>query len=170
MFNTARNLANDASNALDIIEDLISSNDWPYERMSDTEMQATFKGRWGEYHMFFIWQEEFSALQFCCQLGLQMPELGQGVQETPKLLKGINENLWLGHFDICKDDMQPTFRYTALFRGTGGIPSVEQIEDLLDIAVAECDRFYPSFQMMSTSVICADQALASSLLDPVGEA
>lgn len=170
MFISARSIDSESSHALDIIEDLISANDWPYERMSSTEMQASIKGRWGEYHMYFIWQEEFSALQFCCQIGLQLPEAGSSVLEMPKLLKGINENLWLGHFDICKDDMQPTFRYTALFRGTGGVPSVEQVEDLLDIAVAECDRFYPCFQMMSTTALSAEQALASALLDPLGEA
>lgn len=170
MLNHAFDITTPGLNPLDLFEELISGNDWPCERISESELQATIKGRWSEYHMYFIWQEEFSALQFFCQINLQMPEIGKGVQETPKALKGVNENMWLGHFDICKEDMKPTFRYNLLMRGTLAPPSVEQIEDLLDIAVAECDRFYPCFQMLSTSVISAEQALTSALLEPVGEA
>ena len=39
------------------------------------------------------------------------------------------------------------FRHAVLFRdGTGA--SGELIEDLVDIAVSECERFYPAFQFV----------------------
>ena len=58
-----------------------------------------------------------------------------------------NEKLWLGHFDLWSDEGLPVFRHAVLFRdGTGA--SGELIEDLVDIAVSECERFYPAFQFV----------------------
>ena len=41
----------------------------------------------------------------------------------------------------------PAFRYAVLLRGIGAASS-EQVEDLVDIAVSECERFYPAFQLV----------------------
>ena len=48
--------------------------------------------------------------------------------------------------------------------------SHEQIEDLVDVAVGECDRFYPAFQFVIWGGRDPQDALASSLLETQGEA
>jgi hypothetical protein len=48
--------------------------------------------------------------------------------------------------------------------------SVEQIEDLVEIALVECDRFYPAFQYVADGGRNATQALQLSMVDTVGEA
>ena len=61
------------------------------------------------------------------------------------------------------------FRHTSLLRGGAGF-APEQVEDLVDIAVTECERFYPAFQFVIWGGKTAAEAIAASLLETVGEA
>jgi hypothetical protein len=47
---------------------------------------------------------------------------------------------------------------------------VEQIEDLVDISVSECERFYPAFQLVIWGGKSAEEAIAAAMIDPIGEA
>ncbi len=159
--------AEETGNPLDLVEDLVEANQWPSERSGDDEMMIEIPGRWCGYRLFFLWQDEFSALQFCCRTDVQMPEDQRLVMAD--LLTLVNERLWLGHFDMASDDLTPMFRYTSLLRG---IPSAspELIEDLIEIAVIESDRYYPAFAAVAGGAKAADLALEAAVLDPVGEA
>jgi len=61
------------------------------------------------------------------------------------------------------------FRHTMLTRGWQGASS-EQLEDLVDIAVCECERFYPAFQYVLWAGYSAEKAVEATMLDTVGEA
>jgi hypothetical protein len=45
-------------NPLEMIERVISDNDWPFDRTSDREIAVEVAGRWCDYRMFFSWREE----------------------------------------------------------------------------------------------------------------
>ena len=47
---------------------------------------------------------------------------------------------------------------------------VEQLEDLVDAAVGECERFYPALQMVVWGGRSVDEALSAALMETVGEA
>jgi len=57
-----------------------------------------------------------------------------------ELWRCLVKELWLGHFDVASDDNARPSRHAVLLRGAPGA-SVEQIEDLVDIALSECDAF-----------------------------
>ena len=61
------------------------------------------------------------------------------------------------------------FRHTLLVRGAGGV-SVEQMEDLVEVALGESERFFPAFQFVIWGGKTAEEAVAASLLDVQGEA
>ena len=44
------------------------------------------------------------------------------------------------------------------------------MEDLIEIAVGEADRFYPAFQFLLWGGKSPEEALAAALLETVGEA
>ena len=46
---------------------------------------------------------------------------------------------------------------------TAGGASVEQIEDLVDISVSECERFYPAFQLVIWGGKSADKAVCAAI-------
>jgi hypothetical protein len=86
-----------------------------------------------------------------------------------ELIGSVNEKLWLGHFDLLSDDGTVMFRHTVPLRGLQAA-SVEQLEDLVDTAVVECERFYPAIQMVVWGGQSVQNALAAALMETVGEA
>jgi len=156
-----------ATNPIDLVEDILLANEWAHDRASDEEMVVEFGGRWCDYRLYFVWQEEISALHFSCGFDMKVPK----PRKAPvfELLATVNEKLWLGHFDLPSEDNSPAFRHAVLLRGALGA-SVEQIEDLVDIALSECERFYPAFQLVVWGGKTPDEAITAAMIDPVGEA
>ncbi len=156
-----------AINPLDIVEELVLANDWPFQRSEDHELVIEIAGRWCEHRLFFVWQEESSALHFCCRIDGKI--IAASRSAVSELLARINERLWVGHFDLSGEDQVIVFRHTSLLRGITSISS-EIIEDLVQLALAECDRYYPAFQLVMWAGKTPEEAICASILDPVGEA
>ncbi|MFM2041646.1 MAG: hypothetical protein RLY86_222 [Pseudomonadota bacterium] len=154
-------------NPLDLVEELVVANEWAFDRSNEDEMIVEIGGRWCDYRLFFVWQTEISAMQFSCQFDMKVqPNRRPQINE---LLAEINNKMWLGHFDICADMSTPMFRHTVLLRGARGASS-EQVEDLVDIALSECERYYPAFQFVIWGGKTAQEAVTAAILDTVGEA
>jgi hypothetical protein len=100
-------------------------------------------------------------------LDLRVPKHRRG--SVNELLALANGRLWLGHFDLCLDEDMPMFRHTVPLRGARGA-SVEQLEDLVDVALNECERYYPAFQYVIWGGKDPGDAVAAACLDPMGEA
>jgi hypothetical protein len=155
------------ANPIDLVEEIVQANEWAHDRASDEEMVVEIAGRWCDYRLFFVWQREINALHFTCAFEMKVPKARRAA--IFELLAAVNERLWLGHFDVTADTQSPSFRQGVLLRGASGA-SVEQIEDLVDIAVSECERFYPAFQLVVWGGKPAEEAIAAAMIDPVGEA
>jgi hypothetical protein len=156
-----------AANPIDLVEEIVQANEWAHDRASDEEMAVEITGRWCDYRLFFVWQREISALHFTCAFEMRVPKARRGA--VFELLAVVNERMWLGHFDVTADMQSPCFRQGVLLRGASGA-CVEQIEDLVDIAVSECERFYPAFQLVVWGGKSAEEAIVAAMIDPVGEA
>jgi hypothetical protein len=156
-----------ATNPLDILEQIVSQNEWVFERRSSGEMAAEAPGKWGDYGLYFSWAPEISAMHFSCAFDLKVPDKARG--RLFELLALANEKLWIGHFGIESDDGTPVFRHSVLLRGAPGA-SAESLEDMVDIALTECERFYPAFQFVLWGGKAPADALQAAMLDCVGEA
>jgi hypothetical protein len=154
-------------NPLDIVEEIVTANEWPFDRSSEDEMIVEIAGRWCDYRLYFVWQQEVSAMQFSCQFDMKVPPPRKGT--VNELLAEVNGRMWLGHFDVCSDEQSPMFRHTTLLRGARAA-SVEQLEDLVEIALSECERYYPAFQFAIWGGKSAKEAVEAAILDTVGEA
>jgi hypothetical protein len=124
-------------------------------------------GQWSGYQMYFLWQHDMSALFFSCQLELRVPATKR--TEVFELLATVNENLWIGHFDLVSEGAAPVFRHTVPLRGAVGA-SAEQLEDLIDAAVVECERFYPALQLVVWGGRSIADAMTVARMDTVGRA
>jgi hypothetical protein len=107
------------------------------------------------------------ALFFSCQLELRVPEAKR--PQVFELLATVNENLWIGHFDLVAEGAAPVYRHTVPLRGTVGA-SAEQLEDLIDAAVVECERFYPALQLVVWGGRSIADALTVARMDTIGQA
>ena len=156
-----------SGNPIDLVEEIVIANDWAHDRASEEELVVEISGRWCDYRLYFVWQEEICAMHFSCGFDMKVPKGRRG--PVYELLALANEKLWLGHFDLSVEDNSPAFRHAVLLRGAAGA-SAEQVEDLVDIALSECERFYPAFQFVVWGGKSPAQAIALAMIDPVGEA
>ena len=156
-----------APNPLDVVEQVVAANDWAFDRRSDHEMAAEAPGKWCDYGLYFSWSREISAMHFTCAMDMKVPE-----RQRPalyELLALANERLWIGHFGMDSDDGMPLFRHSVLLRGATAA-SAESLEDMVDIAITECERFYPAFQFVLWGGKTPADALQAAMLECMGEA
>ena len=156
-----------SENPLDVIERVVNAHDWIFDRRSDEEMAVQAPGRWCDYSLHFAWNNKIDAVHFTCAFDMRVPD----EKRTPvnELLALINEKMWLGHFGIWIEDGLPLFRHALPLRGIGG-PSIEQMEDIVETALMECERFYPAFQYVIWGGRSPIDALNLSMIEPQGEA
>ncbi len=152
---------------IDTVEDVLSANNWKFDRINDEELLVDISGKTGSYKLFFIWQQDMSALQFCAQLN---QDITPGNRPTAqKAILKLNEDLWMGHFDIPEVTGKPCFRHTALIPQTSRASVMDMIENLVDVALAQCERHYPLFALLASANDLDDQVLSLAVMDTVGE-
>lgn len=156
-----------ASHPLDVVERVVTANDWMFDRRSDQEMAAQVPGHWCDYSLYFAWNEDVGALHFTCAFDMRVPDAKRVA--ISRLLALINERIWLGHFGMSEEEGLPMYRHALPLRGTTG-PTAGQLEDLLDNAVYECERFYPAFQFVIWGGKSAEEAIAAAMIETIGEA
>src|ERR1700704_4846237 len=120
------------NNPVDVVERLASMHDWSFDRAGDDEIAISVKGRWTDYHVSFTWMDDIEALHLACAFDLKVPEPRRS--EVLALIAMVNEQLWVGHFDMWTKDGIVMFRHALLLAGGGegaGRPSWA----LLDAAV-----------------------------------
>ncbi|MEX2452099.1 MAG: YbjN domain-containing protein [Rhodospirillales bacterium] len=159
--------ATQSADPLDIIEQLSDANDWTSDRRNNEEIAVQAPGRWCDYSLYFAWNEDIGAMHFTCAFDMRVPQ--QKRRSIHELLALANEKLWLGHFGMWEEEMLPMFRHVLLARGTRG-PTGEQIQDLVETALNECERFYPAFQYVIWGGKPAAEAVTAAMIDIHGEA
>ena len=158
-----------AAAPIDMLEHYFGSNGWASERHGDEEIVATIEGSWGQYELRALWREEERMLQFVAMPDLRVPENKRG--PIYEMLGLINEQLWMGHFEMWSADGTLLYRHATLLdvENEAGL-SLDQAETLVDSAIDECDRYYPAFQFVLWAGKKPAEALAAALIDTVGEA
>ncbi len=155
------------SNPIDFIEETINQEEWAYHRLSFHEIAFEVPGRWGDYRLQFVWQEDIKILQLFAIIDMRAAL--KDLSSLHELLNLINERLPLGHFEVSQDDAMPTYRHNLLLL-TSKILTTDYLEEMIDIAVIECERFYPAFQFVIWGGKSAKEAAEVALLETQGEA
>lgn len=156
-----------AVHPVDIIEHIASINDWTFERQDADEISISVRGGWSDYHVSFNWMEELESLHVASAFDLKVPEARKA--EVKQLIAMINEQLWIGHFDIWRREGVVLFRNSHLLSG-GADVSPQQCEALLRSATDACDLYYQAFQFVVWAGKSARQSLDSVMFETVGEA
>lgn len=158
----------DIGNPLDSVEDVLHAQNWAFTRIYENELALQVSGNHCTYQLTFIWQEEYGAMQLFCECDLSIPEKRDDL--TARALQTINEQLWLGHFDIADKSKAPCFRYTSLLRGGLHMSGADHLQNLIDIALAECERYSAVFTLLSQSLYLDNDLLDLALAENGGRA
>ena len=155
------------SNPVDTIERIAGHRDWLFERSGENEITISIKAGLAEYHVSFAWMEEMEAVHLSCAFDLKVSETRK--LEVMRLLSLVNEQMWIGHFDLWSHEALVMFRQTLLLSG-GAEPTSQQIEGLLASAIEACERYYQAFQFVVWAGKPAREALDTVLFETEGEA
>ncbi len=163
---TAMGREDDAA-PVDMLASLFEARGWPYEFTSEDEITGEVQGAWAKYQVRGIWRAEDHVLQLLCLPDIRLTD----DKRLPmfEVLALINEQLWLGHFDVWSNGSVLLYRH-GLMLGDDGLLSLVQAQTAVEVAVEECDRFYPAFQFILWGDKTPEEALASALVDAAGEA
>ena len=156
---------------LEMLEHYFGAHGWSFERQGDEEITARVEGSWTTYQLRALWREEERMLQFIAMPDIKVPEGRRAaIHETLSL---INEQLWIGHFEMWSADGTLLFRHASMVgaRGDDNVGlSLDQAETLVEAAVDECERYYPVFQFVLWAGKTTREAMDAALIDTVGEA
>ena len=155
------------SNPVDVIEQIAALNDWAFERSADDELTISVGGHWCDYHISFSWMEEREAVHLACAFDLKVPEARK--LEVMRLLSAVNEQMWIGHFDLWSQEGVVMYRQALLLSG-GADPNNAQVERLLVTAIEACERYYQAFQFVLWAGKTPREAMEGAMFETVGEA
>jgi hypothetical protein len=154
-------------NPLEVVERLASTNDWSFERAGDDEITLLVTGKWTDYQVSFTWMFDIEALHLACAFDLKVPDRCRA--EVQQLISLINEQLWVGHFDLWVQDGLVMYRHALVLAG-GVEASGRQCESLLATALDSCERYFPAFQFVVWAGKPARESLDAAMFDTAGEA
>jgi hypothetical protein len=153
-------------NPVDTIEQIAAVNDWSFDRSGEHEITISVTGTWTDYHISFTWMDDVEALHLACAFDLKVPDARR--REVMDLMARINEQLWIGHFDLWAQEGVVIFRHALLLAGTETSP--RQCEVLLDAAVDTCERYFQAYQFVVWAGKTANEAIESALFETAGQA
>ncbi len=133
------------NNPLDVVERMAAGNNWPFERAGEDEIALVVTGRWTNYQVSFTWMGDIEALHLACAFDMKVPE--PRLSDVQQLIACINEQLWIGHFDVWMQNGMVMFRHALILAG-GVAASGRQCEAVLGTALDTCERYFPAFQFV----------------------
>ncbi|MBP7952036.1 MAG: YbjN domain-containing protein [Sphingorhabdus sp.] len=157
----------DESAPMDMLAALFEARGWPFESGSDEEVSAEFKGSWTNYQIRAVWRSEDNSLQVIVLPDVTVPD--EKRTDIYRALGLINEQLWIGHFDVWSSNGILLFRHGSLLPANG-LLGIDQAQTIIDVAIDECERFYPVFQFIIWGDKSPEDAIASAMVETHGEA
>ena len=101
-----------------MLEQYFEARGWACERAGEGEIVASATGSWAQYELRGVWRPEDQVLQF-----LAFPDIKVGAEKRAAIYEAlglINEQLWLGHFELWSGSGLIVFRHAALVGESDG--------------------------------------------------
>ena len=154
------------TNPVDMVEHIATIHDWTFERSAPDELTLSVTGAWCDYHLSLTWRDDLEALHLACAFDCKVTKVR--LNEVYRLIALINEQLWLGHFDLWREDGMLLYRHGLILAGAE--THVGQCEALLRAALEACERYYQSFQFVLWAGKSPEDALLATMLETQGQA
>ena len=152
---------------VEMLAALFDAHGWTYEYVGEEEICGEIPGSWTTYQLRAIWRGDDNVLQLLCLPDVRVP--GAKRRQAFELLALVNEQLWLGHFDLWSQGGVLLYRH-GIMLGEEAMLSLGSARMAVETAIAECDRFYPAFQFVLWGDKGPREALDAALVDAAGEA
>ena len=152
---------------VDVVERLAAINEWAFDRAEDDEISILVEGNWANYDVAFTWIPDIESLHVACSFDLKAPSRKRAA--LGELMQLINEQLWLGHFDLWSGQDLVMFRHSVCLAG-GASPSAAQCGAVVKAAVTACETYYQAFQFVLWADRAPKEAIAFAAFTTKGSA
>ncbi len=152
---------------VDVVERLAALNEWAFDRQDDDEIAILVNGVWAHYEVAITWIQPVESLHFSCAFDLKVPERKRA--EVVELIRLINAQMWLGHFDLWSHENIVMFRHAHCLTG-GARASEAQCRSLVEAAIKACETYFQSFQFVLWAGRSPREAMDFALFETVGAA
>jgi hypothetical protein len=153
---------------IDVAEAILNTDSrFATERSDAGDLSFTFRAAWCGVTGFLGWREELPAVLLTVAFELRAPP--SRMAEAARLIAMINENLWLGHFDLWSEDGSIVFRHSIPMVGRHELGAGE-VHALLAATMDAADRFYPAFDFLIRCGRSPEEAIEAAMFETAGEA
>lgn len=160
-------LEGDDVHPIDIVETLAEHRAWDFDRIADDQISMAVEGQWRTYSVTLAWSDFDETLRLVCTFEMDPPE-GR-MAKLYETLNGANDRIWSGAFTYWAAQRLMVFRYGLMLTG-GRQAGADQINTMLSAAVANAERFYPAFQLVSWAGREPEDALQVAIAEAYGRA
>lgn len=129
---------------LEALQEMLEGNDIACLRSDETLLEFQVEGRWARYAFQVMWCEDVEAIQIAAVVDCGEASLNE--TEMARMLMELNAGMWLGHFDLHPQRQCPVYRYAALVRGMSIEDLFTWFDEVIDMALAQCDRIAPTLR------------------------
>ncbi len=157
----------DGQNPITLVESLAEYRNWNFERHTDNTIRLSVEGSWKNYSAELEWSRDPGILVIVCSYELTLAK--SRMNEFLRVMNMANQRSWLGAF--CHDDGAGAVSYHYRLKpGADSALTVGEVAELLDTIAADCDRFYPAFNLVRLGRKTAGEAVMSSIVETHGTA
>ena len=152
---------------IDLVTRFVARHDWLLRQRAHNAVLAEIPGKWSDYQLSVTWQDNEETMQVSCRIDVQAADEQLG--ELALLAALLNQDLYIGHLALDLHNCELELRHTLALRGAGGA-TPEQIEDVVDIMLGECEQAYPAIHQVAAGQMAAAEAATAVMMMTEGEA
>ena len=152
---------------IDIVESLAEHRDWEFDRVADDQIAMTIEGQWRNYSITLAWSDYDEMLRMICTFDMDPPK--ERLPALYEMLNRTNDMCWAGAFSYWETQRLMVYRYgLVLCPDSAATPA--QIDRLMSTAVANAEKYYPAFQLVSWGNRNGKEALQVAIAEAYGRA
>ena len=163
----SESFATEENHPIDVVEQVATSNDWEFERVSEIEISLDVEGQWREYSNTLAWSERDETLRIVSSFAIDLPEKNRPA--LFELLNSINDRCWVGNFSYWAKKNLIVYRYGPVLTQRAEV-STSQVMTMMAAAVMSCERYYPAIQLVAGGDKSPNDALQLALCETYGHA
>jgi hypothetical protein len=152
---------------IELVTRFVTNHDWLLQQRAENAVLAEVPGKWCDYQLAVNWQNNEEAMQVTCRIDIQCERDLLG--EMALLVALLNQQVFMGYLALDLANGELELRHTLPLRGAGGA-TPEQVEDVVDIVLGECEHFFPAIFQVATGALSAGEAIATVMMTTEGEA
>lgn len=152
---------------IELVSRFVARHDWFLRQRNPNAVLAEIPGKWSVYQLAVTWQDSEETMQVTCRIDVQADECQLG--EMALLAALLNHDIYIGHLALDVKNGELELRHTLALRGAGGA-TPEQIEDVVDVMLGECEQAFPAIHQVAQGQVSAGEAAAAVMMMTEGEA